>query len=257
MKWWMGALGILSLETIRAENKILESMTNSPSYRVSGPLVSVIIPAYNEEKYISATLTALLNQTYSPIEVIVVDNISEDDTVQVSENFGATVLVNTVPANVNMSRNIGARASNGYYLIFIDADTIPESRAVEESVHALQNGMDMIFLNKISTTNHFFSMIRTLLGWLDPAEFSAGGAYIATTRDVFDSVGGWDESLNPLTGEGGEDGRVFTRHIKSAGFRVGMLKTIYVGTSDRRRLGEGLLHLRSPWATRAIRQYKM
>jgi glycosyltransferase involved in cell wall biosynthesis len=256
MNWITLGLTLASLEAFRAEGKLLKTLVSTPTDRVTGPLVSVIIPAFNEERYLPAVLQALDHQSYMDIETIVVDNDSTDSTVQIAKDWGAKILVNQVPANINMSRNMGARAARGDYFVFLDADTIPTTKAIENSVIALQNDYDLVYPSKCSTDDHLMSMIRVIGCWLEPGTgFTAGGAYIATRRDVLEAVDGWDESLDPLTGKGGEDGHSFTGIVSSYGYSIGQLKTTYVGTSDRRHKVEGALNP-TPWKSRAVRGYE-
>ena len=60
--------------------------------RSSNPLVSVVIPAYNEEKYLPACLEALSRQTFRDFEVVVVDNNSTDRTAEIARSLGARVV---------------------------------------------------------------------------------------------------------------------------------------------------------------------
>ncbi len=86
--------------------------------------ISVIIPAYNAEKYIGEAIESALNQTRPAQEVIVVDDASTDRTVEIARSFGdrVTVLVNAVNSGPGHSRNAGVAASTGDYLAFLDAD---------------------------------------------------------------------------------------------------------------------------------------
>lgn len=92
--------------------------------------ISVIIPAYNEEKYIRETLDCVNRaKTYAQesgvelIEVIVVDNDSTDETATIAKTLGATVVHESIH-NIAKVRNDGVRASTGDILVFLDADTI-------------------------------------------------------------------------------------------------------------------------------------
>jgi len=95
---------------------------------------SIIIPAFNEEKYLARTLDCiyrakefLKDRDARAVELLVIDNNSTDRTVDVARNSGAKVFSEPIH-NVAKVRNTGARAASGDILIFIDADTlIPET----------------------------------------------------------------------------------------------------------------------------------
>lgn len=89
------------------------------------PQISVIIPAFNEEKYLQATLAAIQKQTFPDHEVIIVANGCTDNTeqllkTQLSEKFRHLSLPQ---ANVSVARNAGALNAQGELLVFVDADT--------------------------------------------------------------------------------------------------------------------------------------
>jgi len=86
---------------------------------------SVIIPAYNEEKYLPGCLDSLCNMDYPKdcVEVIVVDNGSTDRTREIAETYKVTILRDDTK-NVSGLRNLGARRSKGDILAFVDADCI-------------------------------------------------------------------------------------------------------------------------------------
>src|SRR2546427_8816925 len=91
------------------------------------PFVSVIVPAYNEERVIEATIRSLLNSDYDNFEIIVVDDGSQDRTSEVvREQFGNEPLVRlfTAPnAGKASALNLGLRQSNGEIIVALDADT--------------------------------------------------------------------------------------------------------------------------------------
>lgn len=84
------------------------------------PLVSVIIPTFNAERWIRATLESVLQQTYSNIEIIVVDDVSTDATLAAVATFGPRVRVlrNTQNSGVSTSRNTALRLAQGNYIAF-------------------------------------------------------------------------------------------------------------------------------------------
>src|SRR5439155_16454996 len=85
--------------------------------------VSVIIPTWNEAKYIPALLASLQNQTRSPLEILVADSESTDGTQNVAEALGA-VLVPGDRRGPGEGRNRGAREARGDIFLFVDADCI-------------------------------------------------------------------------------------------------------------------------------------
>jgi len=88
---------------------------------MSSPRLSVVIPAYNEEKGLAACLAALQRQTCADFETIVVDNNSTDGTAALAERLGARVVPCAVQG-IGSARNEGARQANGALVAFIDAD---------------------------------------------------------------------------------------------------------------------------------------
>ena len=105
------------------------------------PLVSVIIPMYNSAKFIPQTLESLLNQTLKNFEVVVVDDCSTDNSVEVVENFatkfntGGGINVIKLRRNTGtpgLPRNVGIKFARGRYITFLDSDDLLTSTALEE-----------------------------------------------------------------------------------------------------------------------------
>lgn len=86
------------------------------------PLLSVIIPAYNEEKDIAACLTSLQNQDYPNLEIVVIDDGSQDKTREIVKRFKKVNLIKGKHKGPGFSRNLGAKKAKGDILIFVDAD---------------------------------------------------------------------------------------------------------------------------------------
>lgn len=84
--------------------------------------ISVVIPAYNEEKYLGKALESLKNQTEKPFEIIVVDNNSTDKTAEIAKSFGARV-VTEQKQGISYARNAGFNAVKGEIIARIDADS--------------------------------------------------------------------------------------------------------------------------------------
>jgi glycosyltransferase involved in cell wall biosynthesis len=89
------------------------------------PLVSVILPVYNRESSISRAIESVLTQTYRSIELIVIDDGSTDDTMQVLERFGSRIMVlRQAHAGAYVARNFGMRHARGEFVAFIDSDDV-------------------------------------------------------------------------------------------------------------------------------------
>lgn len=102
------------------------------------PKVSVIIPSYNVEKYISVSIDSVLNQTYPNVELVIVDDGSIDGTWDIIQKYANKNLniIATKKKNegVSSARNIGLKKSSGKYVLFLDADDWLENDAVEKLI---------------------------------------------------------------------------------------------------------------------------
>ena len=106
--------------------------------------VSVVVPTWNEERYLPRCLSSLVNQKHTePFEIIVVDGGSTDRTLEVAEEYSVKALVRPgLP--VGAARNIGARHAEGEVLAFIDADTIASEHWVNEIANAFNHNPDVV-----------------------------------------------------------------------------------------------------------------
>lgn len=93
--------------------------------------VTVVIPAFNEEKRIGHCLKTVFNQTQKPYEVIVVDNDSTDNTAAIAREMGATVVFEPKKGTI-AARNAGFNAASGEIIARTDADTIVPSNWIEK-----------------------------------------------------------------------------------------------------------------------------
>lgn len=110
---------------------------------MSGELVSIVVPVYNAEKYITDTVKSVLAQTYGNWELILVENGSSDNTVEVLKNLekeDKRIRVLDVKANVGAARarNAGTDLSSGKYLAFLDADDLWKPEKLEKEIAFLK-----------------------------------------------------------------------------------------------------------------------
>ena len=163
------------------------------------PTISIIIPAHNEENYISKTLQSIKNQTSSDYEVIVVLNGCTDDTANVLKEFKSDKLkILSLPkANVSRARNYGAGNAEGEILLFLDADTYFEENALEKIKEEF-NSEYSVASTKVKADSKFlkykfamwFKNMYTLKGFYK----SCSGALICH-RNQFDKVEGYDPKI--------------------------------------------------------------
>lgn len=92
---------------------------------IQNPLISVIIPVYNCEKYISEAINSVLKQDYLPLEIIVVDDGSTDKTTENIKEFGSQITyIYQENGGTAKARNNGIKNAKGDYFAFLDADDI-------------------------------------------------------------------------------------------------------------------------------------
>jgi glycosyltransferase involved in cell wall biosynthesis len=160
-------------------------------------MISFIVPAYNEEHELSDTLAAIhaaASGATGPYEIIVVDDASTDATPKIAFDAGA----NVIPINrrqIAASRNAGARAAQGDYLFFIDADTRINRTHVNEGITALEDGYAGGSA-RVAMDGFVPFWGRMLLRGFASVYFGlnlGAGAFLFTTRRNFDVVGGFDE----------------------------------------------------------------
>lgn len=105
-----------------------------------GKLVSVIIPCYNNGRYLADAIDSVLSQTYRPLEIIVVDDGSTDDSAEVARRYGHEIeLIQIGNSGPAAARNAGLRIASGEYVQFLDADDRLEPRKIETHARYLDN----------------------------------------------------------------------------------------------------------------------
>ncbi|HUQ84463.1 MAG TPA: glycosyltransferase [Gemmatimonadaceae bacterium] len=112
---------------------------------MSRPLVTVIVPVYNGARYLRESLDSIVSQTYQPLEIIVLDDASTDETPSIIASFGDRVRHVRHPSNLGQFRNInaGLRLATGEFVSIYHADDVYEPSIVERSAEFLESHSDV------------------------------------------------------------------------------------------------------------------
>ena len=204
------------------------------------PGISVIIPALNEAKYLPRLLDSLAAQTDPDFGVVVVDGSSQDETVLAARAFADRLLglkVIVSPAGVSRQRNLGARASRGEWLVFVDADGTVQPNFIECLERFIAERQPQLFTawsgpDGAAGGDALFTLL--INAYLEACRLArhpmAPGGLTVIRRDLFERAGGFDETLNF-----GEDYDL-TRRATALGARLQMLReTVHVYSLRRMR----------------------
>lgn len=161
------------------------------------PLVSVIIPAHNEEKYVWKAIESLLKQSYKPMEIIVVDNKSEDSTAEVIARYSNQVrlIKNKVNGGFGGGCNLGWRNSKGQVLMFFDADEIYGRDYVKNLVTPIIQGRDLCTVHNMEKIANLDNPWARAFGFRYITENRRGKIFTMIRRDVFEKLGPFDPKL--------------------------------------------------------------
>lgn len=112
------------------------------------PLVSIIVPVYNAEKYLAYCIESILGQSYHNLELILVDDGAKDSSPQICDNYATkdsrVTVIHQKNGGIGKAQNTGLNAVHGEYIAFADNDDILDCHNIEILLHALINsGADM------------------------------------------------------------------------------------------------------------------
>lgn len=181
---------------------------------MNAPLVSVIIPTYSRPVFLKRCIDSVLNQSYSNIEVFVVDDNNPDTDARhetektmttYMDNPKVTYLQHDRNKNGSAARNTGWRESNGEYITFLDDDDVIEATKIEKQVSCLEaldhswgmcytgyrlikeHGDNQISSEKRSGNCYVDALMRTM--------FMGSGSNLFLRKCVVDEINGYDESF--------------------------------------------------------------
>ncbi|MBD2387213.1 glycosyltransferase family 2 protein [Cylindrospermum sp. FACHB-282] len=208
-------------------------ITQQPDAHI--PLVSVIVPAYNAEKFIAKTLYSIIEQTYKNIEILVVDDGSQDKTAEIvrsiAQKYQQIILLQQSNSGVASARNLAIENSRGEFIAPIDADDIWYPQKIEKQVQCmLQAGSEVglvyswsmdIEENEMPTGYFRASRIEgDVYTTLLLHYFIGNASSIMIRRTCFEQVGGYDSGLKKQDAQGSEDWDICLRIAEYYQFRV-------------------------------------
>jgi glycosyltransferase involved in cell wall biosynthesis len=228
-------------------------------------LISIVMPAYNAERFIARTLSSALNQTFKDIEVIVVNDGSTDKTQSIVENFAVNDrrvrLFNTTNRGVAMARNFGIENARGTYVAFLDADDLWHPTKIERQFKALSAYVSdptwagvYVFSRVIDEEDRVVADGQVTIkcrGYVLARDFVlkfvGNGSSLLVRRETALAVGGFDPSYAEA-GVGGCEDLDFELKL-AAQYRIEAVRSFLVGyrvyegnmSSDRVRMAKSVL----------------
>lgn len=196
------------------------------------PLVSIIVPTYNSSPTLAACLQSIQDQSYQNIELIVVDNNSNDSTKDIARSF-TTHVFNKAPER-STQRNYGVQQSHGSFVVIIDSDMELQPDVITETVQTMQAQPDLggIIIPEESFGSTFWARCKQLersfyigVDWMEAARFFK--------KELYVKAGGYNEQL-----VSGEDWDLSQRIATMA--PLGRIQALIMHNEGALRLGRTL-----------------
>ena len=183
------------------------------------PLISIIIPCYNDSQFVRQSVNSALNQTYSNIEVIVVDDGSDSITKIILKELEPkiTKLITQENRGQSTARNVGIKEAKGEYILVLDSDDYLDLSFCNKAISVFLNNNDLKIVTCMATRwyengkkNILIPSGGTILNFMSTNE--ALGTSMFKKVD-WDLCGGYDENMR----SGFEDWEFFIRILKEGG----------------------------------------
>jgi hypothetical protein len=167
------------------------------------PLVSVVIPCFDQAHYLHEAIESVLAQTHPELEIVVVDDSSEDNTREVAARYPGVRCISQVRCGVAAGRNLGLTQSEGEFVVFLDADDRLLPRALEVGIEALERRPDAALAagacrdiagdgqplpskeQPLVERDHYPSLLRDSFIW--------SGSAVMHRRGALEAIGGFNE----------------------------------------------------------------
>jgi len=189
-------------------------------------MISIIIPTFNEEKYLPALLSSIKKQQYKNYEIIIADAGSTDNTLQIAKKYNCRIIPGGLPA---AGRNKGAKIAKGNYLLFLDADVVLKKNFLKNTISEFETKdidiatsyiiplsnkkIDFILHNAV---NVYFRITQRFYP-------HAPGFCILIKKNIHNAINGFDEKIKLA-----EDHDYVRRARKYGKFRILYFSKIFV-----------------------------
>lgn len=184
--------------------------------------ISVVIPAYNAEKTIEATLASVVKQTYAPAEIIVVDDGSKDNTCEVvSQKFPQVTLLRRENGGPAAARNQGIREATGTWIALLDADDTWLPNRLERQVPLTADPEVAIIHSYVKPDSQAPEVIDFATLW---KKNCIANSTVLIRREAFEQVGGLNEARELISVE---DYNLWLR-LTHAGWKVRTCREVLV-----------------------------
>ena len=196
------------------------------------PLVSVIVPTKNSVDTIEVCLKSISQQSYKNMEIIIVDNNSEDGTKGIAKQYGNVFMKGPERSS---QRNFGSQKAKGELLLFIDSDMELMSKVVEECVEQVQRDKAVkgIIITEISIGKGFWPKCRALERSCYIGDDTIEAARFFD-REIFCKFNGYDEEIT------GQEDWDLPQRIKEAGYKIARIKALIKHLEGKLTLGKSL-----------------
>lgn len=179
---------------------------------IKQPLVSVIMPTYNHAQFIGEAIDSVLNQTYKNLELIVIDNYSEDNTEEIIRSFNDPRIKYMKFRNhgiIGASRNQGIRHAVGKYIAFLDSDDLWLDHKLERQLVEFKKGdsiglvcTNLIYFDKYGEHGKLLNLPDKHFTFNELLRDNPiANSSVMIRRSVLDNVGLFDESRDIIAGE--------------------------------------------------------
>lgn len=216
-------------ETAEEGHSLLKEKNSSRN--IWNPRVSIIIPTYNSSETIGQCLKSVRAQTYRNIEIIVCDNFSHDNTVDIARRYGAKILLKGEERSAQ--KNFGAKHANGDLVYFIDSDFVLERDTIQKCVQSIGKADAVVTVNRSRGDGLWARSIAYKRELLADEDSVIAARFIR--RESFFKVGGFDEEL--IVGEDID----LHRRLINAGFYVRKVNAVEWHIGEPETFGELVL----------------